>query len=278
MRLPTILSAVFAIGLMPFFYSSQANQPNTSRYDQLNWEKLGAHSGGNVGLWLDLMLMRNDPAVLKTPTFMKYFIALNNCSNPTISNQFYNEFDYPQLSAYYASHAAEILSRVPNTMTVGYGGYLAGTYDFAAKSFPIVDGSGKKASVDISHFVVEAGKNNPTRNMQTTPCNVVNNVKPSLSPDDPDPGYNSYNLILDKSFSFTSIPLDESAARDWAQRANNSRREFFYLVDIEIPDQHPKVGVSPRSRLWLTAEFTAHVKKVTVVDGMQHPLAVVYQP
>src|SRR5258707_87873 len=69
-------------------------------------------------------------------------LPLNNCTNPAISPQIDSEFDYPRLASYYSSHAAAILSHVANTMTVEYGGDFAGTYDFATKSFPIVDGAG----------------------------------------------------------------------------------------------------------------------------------------
>jgi hypothetical protein len=131
--------------------------------------------------------MREDPAVLNTPTFMKYFIALNNCANPAISQQIDSEFDYQRLASYYSSHAADILSRVANTITVEYRGDFAGTYDFATKSFPIVDAVGKNATFGITHFVAsDVG----TRNSQ---CNVVNSVKAGGSPGDPDPRVTVYH-------------------------------------------------------------------------------------
>ncbi len=274
MRLPTVLSAVVAVGLLSLLCDSQVNQRDTNAYGQLNWETLGAHSGNNVGLWLDLLLMREDPAVLNTPTFMKYFIALNNCANPAISQQIESEFDYPRLASYYSSHAADLLSRVPNTITVKYGGDFAGTYDFATKSFPIVDSVGKNVTFGITHFVVDSGSN-PSRNSQ---CNALRSLKGRGSPGDPDPIFTMYNLVFDKSFSFTSIPMDESSAKNWVQRTYGTKRNFSLVVDIEIPEQKPKVGKNPRDPLSLAAEFTAHVKKIVAVDETQHPLAVLYQP
>jgi hypothetical protein len=50
MRLPTILSAVVAVGLLSLLCDSQVNQRDTNAYGQLNWETLGARSGNNVGL------------------------------------------------------------------------------------------------------------------------------------------------------------------------------------------------------------------------------------
>jgi hypothetical protein len=100
---------------------------------------------------LDINLVRVHPEILQNKQFMRYFIALNNCSNPGIKKTLDNELDYPRVESYYRSKAAEIVGALPPSVALAmFGGARSvhdptitgdslrlGDYDLSKNEFPL---------------------------------------------------------------------------------------------------------------------------------------------
>jgi hypothetical protein len=69
------------IWLCESFAVAQDSAPNLAVLEQAGWQAITSR-GNFLPVQLDFLLLRAQPALLDDPSFMRYFIMLNQCGAP----------------------------------------------------------------------------------------------------------------------------------------------------------------------------------------------------
>jgi hypothetical protein len=213
----------------PAAQSASASTPAYRTLDPVSFKAL------QPGEALDLNLFRLQPSLLEDAQALNYFIRLNNRGNGQIESQMSNEFDYPQIAAFYKARASEILKGLPPTTLTFSVHTSLGDYDLARKAFPF------NQQVQLDHFDVVPGPG----------ANAVRGLGASYE-------------IAFKGVIFNELPMDEAAARNYVASlpavanpspvARLALRGVNLRVDVEILDQPLKT--LPFRKVGLTGRLT----------------------
>jgi hypothetical protein len=251
------------------FAIAQDSGPKLAVLDQAGWQMITSR-GNFLPVQLDLLLLRAQPALLDDPSFMRYFIMLNQCGAPpaqqvSVLRSLRSEFDYPSMAAFYKPKAADIVKVAPDSFTLAMaapydqsGHYHLGEWDPARKAFPFVDLYKKPTTVKFDN-VTPGGDRGCTRGIQ---------------PDSP-PVYR----VMFPQQQFAELPMPEEAARAYVAK-HGQGRGVTAIVEVQVlPDPPQSCKKDPRSgdkQLYVT--FRGKVTKVSIVtdDAFRQLLGVLY--
>lgn len=268
-RRMTLLACV-VIWLCESFAIAQAPGPKLAVLDEAGWQAITSR-GNFIPVQLDLLLLRAQPSLLDDPSFMRYFIMLNQCGAPpaqqmSVMRSLRSEFDYPSMAAFYKPKAADIVKVAPDRFTIAMaasygpdGHYQLGEWDPERKAFPFVDAYKKPMTVKFDN-VTPGGDRNCTRNIQ---------------PDSP-PVYR----VMFAEQKFAELPMTEEAARAYTLRHTPGTRHVTAIVEVQVlPDVPQTFKKDPRTgdkELYVT--FQGRVTKVSIItdDSFRQLMGVVY--
>jgi hypothetical protein len=224
---------------------------------------------------LDLFLLKYNTSLLDDPRIMRYFIVLNNCADPTdareIGKALNSEFDYPKMVAFYRTKAPEIFDGVPVTIRIRVTQFpnltnnrvlpsipaVLGDYDVTRKAFPFVNdyNMGLRETIGLDSVSPASDRGND--------CGPAARQLPSSL------GLVTTKYVITfKPFAFAEVPIDEAAAEAYVRRAGvpGGRRYVSLMLDLELTPEAPQSV----SNTW---KFAADIKKITVVDKSNSPVA-----
>jgi hypothetical protein len=279
-----LVLATICICLCPNIGVTQTTEPQLVALDATGMKALLAHPGSQI-MQLDLLWFRGIPSTLDDPRYMRYFIQINNCTNPKlgyIEKSFHSEFDYPTMVAFYKKKETEILQSVPYT-TIGLLNQVyadprnpqrasmidLGEYDVNTGTFPIVDSNNKRLTVDLDGFMGGG------RAFNCGTIQVIDNQFPF-----------SYSIRFPK-VSFTEFKVDEAIARKYVSSPGvggpGMGRSVALEIDVEILPGPPQVipvalqNGRPDITKGPQLVFPSKLKRVAVLDSNRHELGVLYQ-
>jgi hypothetical protein len=238
--------------------------------DAAGLEKLGK----GAAIRLDLNLLRLEPELLDQKLYMRYFIALNNCTDQNVAKMLDNELDYPDLAALYQPKAAEILGGLPMSAGValyGEGGLwkkllTLGEYDKSKGSFPILYPGQADGAEIPSTISFDFG-----RSEYRATCAIANKVLSSRNFGAMPPAYS----ISIKPMAFKDFPIDEAGARKYIQNPGGSQRSVILLVDIHLLDAPPTIKKSGSAIA--NVNFSGEVARVRVAKAINgEPIGILF--
>ncbi len=207
---------------------------SAAAYRTIDPGSVEATYGSAQAVVLDLALFRWKPSLLEDVRARNYFIRLNNCGDDQINRRLSNEFDYPQIAAFYKANAIRILTALPPaTLTFRVSASL-GQYDPTRKAFPFPE-------VRLDHFDVGDRK--------LSGC-------PTAAPDGVPA---SYQLTFPE-VSLTELPMDEAAAKKYVAALTTRGRAIEIRFDVDIAQEAPKVLANGR------VTVVGQIKSVTAVQ------------
>src|SRR5581483_5769508 len=266
---------VCAVFLMQLLVFAQGTGPTLNVLDQNAWRTITSQRN-YLPIQLDLLLLRANASMLDDPSFMKYFILLNQCGSPprdqmNAARSLNSEFDYPGMASFYKSKAADVAKVPPDTFTItmaepygGGGHYLLGEWDPARKAFPFVDAYNKPTTIKFDNVQPGGDRGCAQRFLG----GIVR---------DPLPVYR----VLFPEQKFTELQMPEDVARQYTLRHGDFRnRHVTAIVEVQVlPDPPQITKKDPRSGD-KTSYVTFHGKmnKVTIItdDSFQQVLGAVY--
>jgi hypothetical protein len=241
---------------------------------------------GNLTAFLDMQLLRLQPALLDDPQVLKFFAMMNNCvyntddaptrlNDTAVRKLMRNEFDYPQAADYYRSHGAEILAALPRTTNATIGSAQVGQYDTGRKAFPLVVTRGadsKPATVTLQQretMRAEAAVTARARGGVSGVCGDAGTQRVIIESKG-QVGRN-YALDVEKEMTFTQVPMEMDEARKLVDAGWN--RMVRFDAELEFLDE-PKpamVKSCANGNSVPCIVFSARVKKITVVKPGSFP-------
>lgn len=256
--------AQLCLGVLPIRALAQAPAQSLGIMDQREIQRIlaggQAYPGGGNGVLLDLNFMRLQSTSLNDPAFFKYFVALNNCSNPQITSLLKSEFDFPKIAAFYKERAPTILSAVPTTLRVQIGKLSPGEYDSARKAFPIkYQGRTHPGQPPPQGFTIDHVDPVPERTALLV-CKPASSLLASIGGREGPP---VYEIKFDR-LQFTEVPMDEAKARNWI--LTTPVRQLTLIMDIDILPNAPAVLTAQGRPLGVV--FDGQVKRVAAL-GMK---------
>lgn len=264
------LLACTAIWLCQSLAVAQNSGPKLAVLDQAGWQAITSR-GNYLPVQLDLLLLRAQPSLLDDPSFMRYFIMLNQCGAPpaqqmSVMRSLRSEFDYPAMAAFYKPRVADIVKVAPDRFTIAMaapygpeGHYQLGEWDPGRKAFPFVDLHKKPAAVKFDN-VTPGGDRNCTRNIQ-----------PDSTP--------VYRVMFSEQ-KFAELPISEEAARAYTLRHTPGTRHVTAIVEVQVLPDPPQIAKKdPRTgdkQLYVT--FQGKVTKVSIItdDSFRQMMGVLY--
>jgi hypothetical protein len=241
---------------------------------------------GNLTTYLDMQLLRLQPALLEDPEVLKFFALVNNCvyntddaptrlNDTAVRKLMRSEFDYPQAADYYRSHAAEILSGLPRTTIATIGGAQLGQYDMTAKAFPMTVNRGLSSSTQVVKLQqretmrAEKAITAKARGGVSGVCGdagtqrIIIEAKKKVG--------SNYALDVEKEMTFTQVPVDPEEARKLVEAGWNRFVRFDGEFEI-LDDPKPKMVASCGNGNNVPCiVFATRVKKIAVVKPGSFP-------
>jgi hypothetical protein len=258
----TLLMAIAIVpGPMEPIWSQQTAQLGTLTAEKL--KEMG------TTVQLDINLVRVHPEILQNKQFMRYFIALNNCSNPGIKKTLDNELDYPRVESYYRSKAAEIVGALPSFVALAmFGGARSvhdptitgdslrlGEYDQSKGAFPLTFhaawGSQKSAApasggTANNGAANNSGGNDPSKNITISLGSIFH--KKSNNPSNANSGDDNTNHVAELEGAF-DVHYNRENLYQTCPAANSETGHLFGVLpgDYTVNAQRMGFDVFPMS-------------------------------
>ena len=245
------------------------NTPWNPKYGRLTSDDLQRINQASVRF--DVNYFRLNPSTLDQKAVMQYFIALNNCNNPEIGRALANELDYPALAEYYKAKAPAILAPLPRTVrdvtlyrTIG--GYSSGGWKLWSQSLSLGEYNVQRAAFPIKYpgkdnvgvsgsLSTEANGRNPGDSCPTA-GHFAGPASAYL------PG--TYTISI-QPMSFKELPMDQTAARAYIDKAG-PQRAVFLALDVTPEDTPPTISHIGNNAL--EAIFQARVARIRVINSI----------
>jgi hypothetical protein len=273
------LTVILCLAL--FCYSTRA-QTQPQGLGVLDASTMKRITQNNIGIELELNLLRLDPDLMKQTRFFNFFVELNNCDNPKISTEIASEFDYPGIKAFYQPREISVLSSVPDTFQAQFHGFVLGQYDFAKKAFPLNGTGNLPGPAQIpSSFRSDAATiyGAPVGFCRAVVGHFGNEIQPG--PNEPNydvPAANSMQIAI-PPMTVPEVPLDEATARAYLDNPKNASRQIDLQVTFQILPQPLQIQQGSHGSLSGSTHVT-FAAKVLKVEALNHnggtPMATLY--